>query len=283
MPVPWIQVPSLHLPAPDFLYDLAARAGRVLLLLVGALVLVQIADRAIRGLRGRWLLRMIERTPHASAELEKRAATIGEMLRKSVTVVLWLAALMMALKEAGFDVRPLLAGAGIAGLAIGFGAQSLVRDIITGLFMLLENQIRMEDVVVINGTQGAVEELNLRTTVLRGADGAVHIFHNGAINTLSNLTREYSYYVVNVRVGYKTDPDRAFDALRQAAEELRADAGYAAAILAPLEVLGIDQFADGAMVVQARLKTAPARQWEVGRELNRRIKKKFDEAGIELR
>ncbi len=270
-------------PSPELVYSAATRAGRIVLILFATAVLVKLADKGIRAIRQRWLLDMVRHAPHASEELEKRAATIAEILRKTAVVVLWLGALMMMLREAGFDVRPLLAGAGVAGLAVGFGAQSLVHDVITGLFMLLENQVRINDVVVVNGTEGAVEELNLRTTVLRGFDGTVHIFHNGAIQTLSNRTREYSYAVLSLKIGLKEDLDRVSQALRELAESMRRDPAFEAAILEPLEVAGIDQFADGAAVIKARLKTAPASQWTVAHELNHRILKRFAELGIELK
>lgn len=276
-------MPAPHLPSPEALYPFAVAVGRIVAILAGALVLSKFGERAIRALRGRFLAVMNRRAQAPSQELDKRAATVSEIFAKTIAVVIWVGALMMALKEAGFDVRPLLAGAGIVGLAVGFGAQSLVRDIITGLSILIENQIRIGDVAVINGTQGVVEELNLRTTVLRGIDGTVHIFHNGAINTLSNMTREYAYYVFNVRVGQKEDSDRVGDALRQVGEELRGEEAYKRDVLESIEVLGVDQFIDGGYVVQARVKTLPMRQWAVGREMNRRIKKRFDELGIQMR
>jgi small conductance mechanosensitive channel len=216
----------------------------------------------------------------SAVELEKRAATIGDILRKTARTVVWAIAIMMALREVGLDIRPILAGAGILGLAVGFGAQNLVRDVITGMFMLLENQVRVNDVAVINGTGGLVEEINLRTTVLRGQDGAVHIFPNGSITTLSNLTREFSHYVFDIRLSYQVDTDRAIGAVREVAEQLQAEEPYRSLILAPLEVLGLDQFTESAVIIRARIKTMPIQQWTVGREMNRRFKKKFEELGI---
>jgi small conductance mechanosensitive channel len=188
----------------------------------------------------------------------------------------------MALREIGFDITPILAGAGVIGLAVGFGAQNLVRDVISGFFILIENQIRVNDVAVINGTGGLVEEINLRTTVLRSQDGVVHVFPNGSITTLSNMTREFSFYVFDIGVAYKEDTDRVAEVLREIAEEMRRDQRFAPVILEPLEVLGVDRFADSAVMVRARIKTQPIQQWNVGREMNRRIKKRFDELGIEI-
>ena len=208
--------------------------------------------------------------------------TLGAIFRKTVTVAIYALAVAMVLKEAGFDIGPILAGAGVVGLAVGFGAQNLVRDVISGLFLLVENQIRVHDVVNINGTGGLVEEINLRTTVLRGLDGAVHIFPNGSIQTLSNLTREYSYYVFDIGVSYMEDTDHVASVMEEVADGLRSDAVYGPLILDPLEVLGVERFGESAVHLKARIKTKPIQQWRVGREMNRRLKKRFDELGIDL-
>jgi small conductance mechanosensitive channel len=188
----------------------------------------------------------------------------------------------MILKEMNFDVRPLLAGAGIAGVALGFGAQSIVKDVLAGLSMMLDNQVRVNDIAVINGKGGLVEEINLRTTVLRGEDGAVHIFANGNIQTLSNLTREFSFYVFNISVSYHGDTDTAVAALQQIGAALASEEPYQSAILAPLEIWGVDKLSDSGVIIKARFKTLPGKQWLVGREMNRRIKKHFQESEIEI-
>jgi len=204
------------------------------------------------------------------------------LTRKALFVLIWTIAALMILKEMNFDVRPLLAGAGVAGVAIGFGAQSIIKDVLGGLFLMMENQIRVNDVAVINGKGGLVEEINLRTTVLRGEDGAVHIFPNGSIQSLSNLTREYSYSVISVSVAYKEDTDHVISVLREIAQGLSEEEPYKSAILAPFEIMGVDQLADFAVVIKARFKTLPIQQWLVGREMNRRIKKRFEEANIDM-
>jgi len=272
----------LSLVSPDQLAIYALRGFRILLILLAALVTTFIAGRMVRLARHQIVEMMRRHADGGEEELEKRAATIGRLLRKTLAVLIWVVAILMALREAGFDVMPLLAGAGVAGIALGFGAQSLVRDVISGLFLIIENQIRVNDVVMINGVGGLVEEINLRTTVLRGMDGTVHIFPNGSIQTLANLTREYSYYVFDMGVAYKEDTDRVAQVMKEVAEELRQDPEYAPFILEPLEVLGVDKFADSAVIIKARIKTKPIKQWMVGRELNRRFKKKFDELGIEI-
>ena len=254
--------------------------------IMGLVLMAWIASRLIHRYVPKVRMRLV-RVMHArrqepDLELEKRAATLGGIFRKTVVVVIWVVVFMMALEEAGFNVGPLLAGAGVAGLAVGFGAQNLVRDVISGLFMLLENQVRVNDVAIINKTGGLVEQINLRTTVLRSLDGTVHVFPNGTITTLSNMTQEYSYYVFNIGVAYKEDTDHVSAVVKELADEMMQEETYRSVILSPLEVMGVDEFADSAVMIKARIKTAPIKQWRVGREMNRRIKKRFDELGIEI-
>lgn len=257
-------------------------ALRVLLILLGAWIAARIVKRLIGKLNVPIASVMKRGASTSPGELDKRAATIVGILRWAASTIIYGVAIVMAVKEAGFDIGPLLAGAGVLGLAIGFGAQTLVRDMMSGLFMLIENQIRVNDVAVINGTGGLVEKVNLRTTVLRSLDGTVHVIPNGAITSLSNMTREFSYYVFETGVAYKEDTDRVVGVLQEVAEGLMQEEPYRSAIRAPLEILGVDRFADSAVIIKSRIKTAPIQQWMVGREMNRRIKKKFDEVGIEI-
>jgi small conductance mechanosensitive channel len=256
---------------------------RVIAILIAAVIAAKLASRFVRALRTR-IVEMMKRHrgDEPTFELEKRAATIGGIIRKTVGVVIWAVALVMALKEVGFDIAPILAGAGVIGLAVGFGAQNLVRDVISGLFMLMENQISVNDIAIINGTGGLVEQINLRTTVLRGVDGTVHVFPNGAITSLSNMTREFSYYVFDLGVAYKEDTDRVIEVLKEISEQMRQEDAFRHLILEPLDVLGVDKFAESAVVIKVRLKTAPSKQFDVGRAMNRRIKKRFDEEGIQI-
>lgn len=269
-------------PAMARLESLAGDLWRVAAILLLAFVASRLVGRFIRGLRERLVAVLVSRAAESAEAIEKRARTISGILRKSASALIWALAIIMALREVGFDIRPLLAGAGIAGIAVGFGAQTLVRDVISGLFMLIENQIRVNDVVQINGTTGLVEEVNLRTTVLRSVDGTVHVFPNGAITNLSNLTRDFSYYVFDMGVAYKEDPDRVAEVMREVAGQMRQEPEWAPLMLEPLEVLGVDRFAESAVILKARIKTLPLKQWAVGRELNRRFKKRFDELGIEI-
>ena len=266
----------------DYYLPMFFNAIRIGFILVFAYLATLAVARVLRALRT-YIVKMMLRAGGATEyEIEKRVETIGGLTRKALFVLIWAIAILMALKEMNFDVRPLLAGAGVAGVAIGLGAQNIIKDVLGGLFLMMENQIRISDVAVINGKGGVVEEINLRTTVLRGEDGAVHIFPNGGIQSLSNLTREYSYYVFSISVAYKEDTDHVADVLKTLAGELMTEEPYHTAILAPLEILGVDQLGDFAVIIKARFKTVPMQQWLVGREMNRRIKKRFQEAQIEM-
>jgi len=266
---------------PDYYAPFLSNAVRILLILVFAYVATRAVARLLVGLRN-YSVKMMLKTGGTEYELEKRAETIQNLSRNAFFVVIWMIALLMILKEMNFDVRPLLAGAGVAGVAIGFGAQNIIKDVLGGIFLMMENQLRVNDVAVINGKTGLVEEINLRTTVLRGEDGAVHVFPNGTIQGLTNLTREYSYYVFNLSIAYTEDTDRVISVLTGIAEELSQEEPYRSAVLAPIEVLGVDKLGDSGAVVKARFKTIPNQQWMVGREMNRRIIKRFEEAKITM-
>jgi small conductance mechanosensitive channel len=189
---------------------------------------------------------------------------------------------MMILSEIGIDLKPLLAAAGLSGLAIGFGAQSLVKDVISGFFILLENSVRVGDVVEVAGVSGVVEEVKLRTITLRDLSGNVHVVPNGIVDKVKNMTKLYSYYLFDIGVAYREDVDEVMAVLKEIAAELQADPKFGADILEPLDMLGLDQFADSAVIIKCRIKTTPMEQWRIGREMNRRIKKTFDAKGIEI-
>lgn len=217
-----------------------------------------------------------------AGEMGKRIDTLLGILRSMIKIIAWLMIGMLFLRKIGIDIAPILAGAGIAGLALGFGAQELVRDFISGFFMLLENQIRAGDVAIVNGTGGLVEHVGLRTIVLRDLSGVVHVFQNGKINSLSNMTKNWSGMVLDIGIAYKEDTDKVVEVIREVAEELRADPDFQHKILEPIEIFGVDQFADSAVIIKARFKTKPIEQWAVGREYRRRLKKAFDKQGIEI-
>jgi small-conductance mechanosensitive channel len=157
-----------------------------------------------------------------------------------------------------------------------------VRDIISGFFLILEDQVRVGDVAAINGVAGAVEALNLRTIVLRDGEGTVHVFPNGAIQTLANRSKDFSYYVIDLGISYRENPDRVSAVLREIGAEMQADPAYAPWILEPVEVLGVDAFGDWSMVLKMRIKTVPLKQWDVGREFRKRLRRRFDQEGIQI-
>ncbi|MEX2262123.1 MAG: mechanosensitive ion channel family protein [Bryobacteraceae bacterium] len=255
---------------------------RVLFIVGAAYIGIRVLRRLIPRLKTYTVRMMLQKAAGSNFEMEKRATTLAGIASKAGTMLIWAVALMIALREVGFDVAPILAGAGVVGLAVGFGAQNLVRDVISGMFLLVENQIRVNDVAIINGTGGLVEEINLRTTVLRGLDGVVHIFPNGSVTTLSNMTREFSYYVFDIRVAYGGDTDQIAEVVKQIADEMMREEPYRNMILSPLEILGVDSLGESAVILKARIKTLPIQQWNVGREMNRRIHRRYKELDIEI-
>jgi small conductance mechanosensitive channel len=275
--------PRSQLLSLDYYEPMLFNLIRIAFILLFAYICTRAVGRTLRALRTYTVKMMLKSGGGTEYELEKRAETVSGFARKALFVLIWATALLMVLKEMNFDVRPLLAGAGVAGVAVGFGAQNIVKDVLGGLFLMMENQIRVNDVAVINGKGGLVEEINLRTTVLRAEDGAVHIFPNGSIQSLSNLTREYSYYVFSIAVAYTEDSDHVVELIKQIGEQLMSEEPYQSAILAPLEILGVDTLGDDyTVIIKARFKTMPIKQWMVGREMNRRIKKRLEEADIQV-
>jgi small conductance mechanosensitive channel len=204
------------------------------------------------------------------------------LIKQALLLALWLTFGLVILKEFGVEVAPILASAGVVGLAVGFGAQNLVRDVIAGFFIILENQIRVGDVAIVNGTGGLVEHINFRTTVLRDLAGVVHIFPNGSISTLSNLTTEWSAYVFDIGVAYGEDTDQVVEIIREVGRTMREDIKFGRSILEDIDIFGVDKFADSAVIIKGRIKTKPIKQWEVGREFLRRIKYAFDANDIEI-
>ncbi len=218
-----------------------------------------------------------ETAPGAAA---MRIKTLMSVLWTVASGFLWFIVALIVLGQIGVNIGPIIAGAGVVGLAVGFGAQHLVRDLVSGFFLLLENQIRVGDVAVINGTAGMVEAITFRTVILRDQAGVVYIFPNGSINTLANTTMDWSAYVIDVSVHYKEDTDRVTDIMRKVAEEMRTEPRYGEAMLEPIEIFGVDNFTDAAVTIKARFKTRPLQQQVIGREYRRRLKKAFDAEGV---
>ncbi len=248
---------------------------RMALILVGAIAFLIILRRVSNGLFNRYLEKR-------QAEFRKRADTVRSVLMHLITVGVLLMTTLLLLSEVDVKIGPILAAAGIVGVAVGFGAQHLVKDLISGFFILLEDQIRVGDVVDIGGKSGLVERVNLRMTVLRDQAGNVHFVPNGEIKVVTNMTKDYSRYVFEIGVAYREDVDQVIEIIKQVDEELRQDGAFKADILEPIEILGLDRFADSAVIIKARTKTLPIRQWAVGREFNRRLKRRFDAMDIEI-
>lgn len=259
----------------------AQTAGRLLLVLIAGYFGVRVLRTLIDHLE-HVLVAAGERTGALPGATRSRVRTLTGVLRTLAVVGLWSVVVVICLSQLGYDVRPILAGAGIVGLAVGFGAQHLVRDVIAGFFLVLEDQVRVGDVAVVNGTGGLVETVTFRTIVLRDVAGTVHIFPNGSVTTLANMTKDWSGYVVEVEVGYREDLDRIVALMRRVFEELRQDPAHGPLIIEPIEIFGVDAFRDSTVVIKARLKTVPIQQWTVGREYRRRLLLAFGAEGVEV-
>lgn len=254
----------------------------ILILIVLLVITLRVSVVLIRKLKKILLNRMAHQQDEPDLEIEKRLNTLMGIVRKGVSVIIWAIFIMILLRKINIDIAPILAGAGILGLAVGFGAQELVRDFITGFFILLENQIRTGDVAIINGTGGSVEKIELRTITLRDVSGVVHIFQNGKINTVANMTKGWSAMVFDIGVAYKEDLTQVMALMKEVADKMREEEQYKSRILEPMEIFGLDSFGDSALVVKGRIKTMPSQQWSVGREYRKRLKEVFDEHNIEI-
>jgi small-conductance mechanosensitive channel len=244
------------------------------------LLLMLIALRMARAVSAR--LFMIFQKRKGDIEFQKRADTLGSVVRYILNLTIISVALVMILGELRINIAPVLATAGIVGLAVGFGAQTLVQDVISGFFILLDDQIRVGDVVEIAGKSGLVEKVDLRMTILRDLSGNVHYVRHGKIDVVTNMTKDYSNFVFDIPVAYRENVDEVTAVIREVDEELRKDPGFKDEIIAPIEVMGLDRFAESAIIIRARTTTRPIKQWGVAREFNRRLKKAFDEKNIEF-
>jgi small conductance mechanosensitive channel len=256
--------------------SVATSSLRILIILAIAWIATLLVHRAIGTFRTRVISRFDDR------ETVKRAETIGRVFRYLAAVVVWLIAAMLVLSEIGISVAPILGAAGVAGLAIGFGAQSLVKDYFTGFFLLLENQIRQGDVVKVGDHAGLVEDVTLRYVQLRDYDGNVHFVPNGTILTVINMSRDFAQAVVDIRVAYKEDLDRVMGVVREVAEGLRTDPAFSSRILDKFELAGVESWNDSSILIRGRFRVAPLEQWNVKREYLRRLKYAFDKQGLEI-
>jgi moderate conductance mechanosensitive channel len=255
---------------------LAVTFARILIILVGAWLVRLAATRLIIAFRKRIAGRMLD------SEHVRRAETLGRAFRYLSSVVVALFAGTLILSELGISVAPILGAAGVAGLAIGFGAQSLVKDYFTGFFLLMENQFAKGDIVQIADKAGLVEDVTLRYAQLRDYDGNVHFVPNGLITTVTNMSRGFAFAVIDIGVAYREDVDEALAIMRDTARTMRDDAAYVNRILAEFEVAGVERWDESAVVLRGRFKVAPLQQWDVRREYLRRLKRAFDEKGIEI-
>lgn len=215
-------------------------------------------------------------------ELKKRAETLGSILQLVLKILILFLAALILLDKLGIEIGPLIAAAGILGLAVAFGAQNIVQDVISGFFLLLEDQLRVGDVVQLDSKGGLAEKITLRMVILRDLAGNVHYVRNGKIDVVTNMTKDYSRYVFDIGVAYKEDVDHVTQVIQEVDQDMRNDPEFQGDILEPIEILGLERFAESAQTIRARIKTRPIKQWALGREYNRRLKKRFDQEGIEI-
>ncbi|MDH6591196.1 small-conductance mechanosensitive channel [Variovorax sp. TBS-050B] len=254
-----------------------ALAGlRIVFILAVAWASIALLQRAVRAIR----LRVESRI--GDADGARRAETLARVVRYLIALVIGAVAVMLVLGEVGVSLAPVLGAAGVVGLAIGFGAQSLVKDYFTGFFILFEDQIRTGDVVKIADIGGSVEDITLRHVRLRDYDGNVHFIPNGLITTVTNMSRSFAHAVMDIGVSYRENVDEVMRLMAQVGEQLRADPAHAARILADLEIAGVEKLDDSAVVLRCRFKVAPLQQWTVRREFLRRVKAAFDAQGVEI-
>jgi small conductance mechanosensitive channel len=246
------------------------------IIIVGAFIVIRVANLAIDHLQ----FKLARRKASTDLEWQRRATTLGRILTSLVSAVVGFVAILMLLRELSIDVVPILTGAGIAGLAVGFGAQNLVRDVISGFFLILEDQVRIGDLARINGTAGIVEQINLRTILVRDGEGAVHVFPNGTITALANLSKQFAYAVVDIKVAYNENLDRVIGTVREVGAAIERDPTLGKLVQSPVEILGLTSFDGGAANVQVRFKTLPLNQGKIANELRRRLMTTFVARGI---
>ncbi|HEY49750.1 MAG TPA: mechanosensitive ion channel family protein [Dehalococcoidia bacterium] len=258
---------------------LGSHGVRIAIIIAIAVVVHQILKRLIHKVVE---THIYGRRRRISEEQRKRAGTLSHFLTQFAVIVIWVIAGFMILSEVGVNIGPLLAGAGVIGIGIGFGAQSLVKDVLSGLFIIIENQYRKGDVVMVAGIAGIVEEVNIRRTVLRDLDGIVHVVPNGEIKVASNYTKEFSRVNLNISVAYGEDLDHAIKVINRVGQEMAGEEYWSEALLQPPQVLRVDKLGDSGIDIKILGDTKPIRQWEVMGELRKRIKKAFDKEGIEI-
>lgn len=275
-------------PTAALLSSIVEPVFQIVVTLVIAWIIIRVARRLARGFINRARVRGAEdgylhRDPGVAGRRNQRLDALGAVLDSILAVMVWFGALVTILAGTfGFNLAPLLAGAGIIGVAIGFGAQDLVRDFVAGMFMLVEDQYAVGDVIDVGDATGEVEKISLRTTRLRDVNGTVWHFPNGEIRRVGNLSQEWSRALLDIGVAYSSDIDEAAQTIQTVAEEMAAEPAYRTRFLAPPEVWGVEDMTADAVVIRLVIKTVPGEQWGIGREVRRRIKLAFDESGIEI-
>jgi small-conductance mechanosensitive channel len=273
--------------------DTLSKPIRIVVVLLAAWILVRITRvltrRLVRHLSGSVeklasmrAVSFVDTGPMPQARRTQRAETIGAVVRSVVSIVIWSIAVLTILETLGINLGPLIAGAGIAGIALGFGAQSLVKDFLSGMFMLMEDQYGVGDVIDAGVATGTVEGVSLRTTRLRDVDGVVWHVPNGTILRVGNKSQQWSRAVVDVPVTFQADTSAATDVIRGVTEEVWHDPDFSSVIIAEPSVLGVESFEPGRIVIRVVVRTRPQEQWRVERELRKRIKVALDDAGIAL-
>lgn len=261
--------------------SLLQNAIRIAIIIVVAIVIWLV----IRFVIGRFQGRMVKRAEikgegvHGAKE---RAETVCGLLRKVVGALYWVAVIFTLLSQIGIDIGALIAGAGIIGLAVAFGAQGLVRDYVSGFFIVLENQISVGDIAIVNGQWGTVEAINFRTVILRSMDGVVHVYRNGSIGELANATKGWGGYVFKLHVGYSEDTNRVIEVLKRVGESMKNDAAFGANMISDMEIHGVNALTDSGVEIRGQFNTTPMNQWATGREFLARVKRTFDEEGINI-
>lgn len=268
---------SLGIDNPEIMWEFILTMLRVLLIFLVAAILMKLSSRMIAALK----VHLRERVEDNVEEI-KRIETVGRVFRYIASIVISIIAIVEVLHELGISIAPVLAAAGVVGVAVGFGAQSLIKDYFNGFFLLLENQIRQGDVVEAGAKAGLVEEVTLRYVKMRDYSGNVHYVPNGLITTVTNMSRGFAQAVIDVGVAYRENVDEVIEVMKLVGEELRHDTQFAPKILEDMEMAGVDQLNNSAVVIRCRFKVLPLEQWGIRREYLKRIKAAFDARGIEI-
>lgn len=219
---------------------------------------------------------------HDDLESVKRLNTLENFVKVVASAAIFIVLGIVVLRECGIEIGPILAAAGVLGLAVSFGAQHLVQDVISGFFILYDNQIREGDIILVNGVSGTVERMNLRLVALRCPDGSFYYIRSGQLGPITNLTQDFSYYVFELGVSYDSNVEQVFEIIRETSDQMMEDPAMKYVVLENVELFGLDRFDASALVIKGRIKTTPQQRWAVGREFNRRIKLNFDRAGIDI-